>query len=104
MLLIYTVPLGDVNPPVIINCPQPVSYTVLPPGHKSIRITWIEPTATDDSGASPTVSQSHRPGDLFFVGSTKVEYAFTDREGNQARCSFIIVIGKPLMVECLVKM
>ena len=86
--------MGDTNAPDISNCPQPVSYTVLLPGHTSISITWIEPTATDDSGVPPTVTQTHRPGDLFSVGSTEVMYTFTDRDGNEAICSFVIVIGK----------
>ena len=56
-------------------------------------VTWTEPTATDDSGIEPTVTQTHRPGDSFTVGATEVVYTFTDVSGNEARCTFTITIG-----------
>ena len=56
-------------------------------------VTWTEPTASDDSGMTPTVTQSHQPGDSFPVGTTRVTYTFTDMAGNQAMCSFTVTIG-----------
>ena len=52
--------------------------------------TWTEPTATDNTGMTPTVSSSHQPGDSFPVGTTQVTYTFTDQAGNQAQCSFTV--------------
>ena len=57
-------------------------------------VPWTEPTATDNSGMVPTVTQSHQPGDSFNVGTTTVTYTFTDLAGNQAQCSFTIIVGK----------
>ena len=56
-------------------------------------VTWTEPTATDNSGMTPTVTQSHQPGDSFTVGITQVTYTFTDMAGNSAMCTFSVTIG-----------
>ena len=58
-------------------------------------VTWTEPTATDNSGMTATITQTHQPGDSFPVGTTQVTYTFTDQAGNRATCQFE-VIGKDL--------
>ena len=60
-----------------------------------MNVPWTEPIANDNSGMTPTVTQSHQPGDSFPVGTTQVTYTFTDLTGNQAFCSFSVTIGKP---------
>ena len=72
-----------------------VTYLV-PFGTPSRAVTWIEPTASDNSGRTPTRTSSSRPGDTFNVGSTQVTYTFTDQAGNSAMCMFSIIIGKIL--------
>ena len=62
-----------------------------------MNVPWNEPTATDNSGMIPTVTQSHLPGDSFPVGTTQVTYTFTDMAGNQATCSFSLTIGKSVL-------
>ena len=84
----------DTTPPAINGCPEPLNFTV-PPGSLSGKPTWIEPTATDNSGMIPTLTQSHQPGDIFFVGVTLINYTFTDIAGNQALCLFTVTVGKP---------
>ncbi len=79
----------DTDAPIISNCPDSASYPVSP-GTPSTPVTWIEPTAFDNSGQQPAVSKSHEPGQSFFVGTTSVTYTFTDSSGNQAICSFTI--------------
>ncbi len=82
----------DTTPPIITGCPDTIN-TVLPLGMTSTPVTWIEPTATDNSGLTPTVTQSHQPGDSFTMGSSQVTYTFTDTAGNEAVCTFSITIG-----------
>ena len=67
---------------------------MVPPGRTSGTLTWTEPTVTDDSGMTPTVTQTHQPGDSFNVGTTAVTYTFNDIAGNQAQCSFTVTVGK----------
>ena len=83
----------DTTPPVVTNCPDAIFIPVAV-GTASEVVLWIEPTATDNSGATPTVTQSHQPGDSFLVGTTRVAYTFTDMTGNEATCIFFVTIGK----------
>ncbi|XP_072023013.1 hyalin-like isoform X3 [Amphiura filiformis] len=86
-----TMPQVDTRPPVINDCPQPVTFTV-PSNSPSRIVSWTEPSAVDDSGVSMLVTQSHFPGQTFFIGTAQVEYIFSDASGNTATCSFSIVI------------
>ncbi len=76
-------------PPVVTGCPQPLMYTI-PIGTSRQIVTWIEPTATDDSGVAPVSIKSHTPGDSFVVGVTQVTYIFMDQSGNEGFCSFSV--------------
>ena len=95
---VYVVVEVDSIAPVIFGCPQSSTYTVAF-GTTSRIVTWIEPTATDNSGGQPTVIKSHQPGDSFPVGTTQVTYTFRDQGGNEAMCSFP-VMGKCISVFC----
>ena len=80
-------------PPDILNCPTDYSI-LLPPGTSpqvQIIMWWIEPTAMDPSQPI-SITQTHRPLDLFGVGVTTVTYTFTDSVGNVATCSFNVSI------------
>ena len=82
-------------PPVVTDCPDPINI-MIPFGAQSAMTSWTEPTATDNSGMTPAVTQSHQPGDSFPLGTTQVSYTFTDMAGNQATCTFDVVIGNYL--------
>ena len=74
---------------MVNGCPDPIEITISF-GMTSMSVTWIEPTATDNSGITPTITQSHQPGNSLPVGTTHVTYTFTDMAENQAMCSFNI--------------
>ena len=78
--------------PVISGCPNPLPV-IVPVGTTTRVVTWTEPTATDNSGVIPEVTQTHQSGDSFPIGMTEVIYTFTDQDGNSATCSFTITIG-----------
>ena len=81
--------------PVISGCPNSDTYPVSCTS-PSRSVTWIPPTAADDSGGIPAVSSTHQPGSLFSVGTTPVTYTFTDSAGNSAMCSFSVTGNKHL--------
>ncbi len=87
------VPTVDITPPTIIDCPASQTDTV-PVGSSTLTVSWIEPRATDDSGATPTVGKSHEPGQAFPIGTTDIVYTFSDQSGNTALCSFMITLCK----------
>ncbi len=72
-----------------MGCEQSASHSI-PVGMTSLIVFWTEPTAVDNSEMTPTVTQSHQPGDNFPVGITQVTYTFTDVAGNDATCAFTI--------------
>ena len=89
---VYVVVEVDSIAPVIFGCPQSSTYTV-DFGTTFRIVTWIEPTATDNSGGQPTIFKTHQPGESFPVGTTQVTYNFRDQSQNSAVCSFA-VMGK----------
>ncbi|XP_072018428.1 uncharacterized protein [Amphiura filiformis] len=82
----------DQTPPVISGCPSPIAVDA-PAGATSTAVTWTNPTATDNSGAAPSVTASHAPGDLFTSGVTLVSIRFEDATGNSATCSFNVIVN-----------
>ena len=79
----------DNEAPMINNCPNSDTFPTSC-NAPSRSVTWIPPTATDNSGGIPVVSSSHQPGSVFSVGTAQVTYTFTDSSGNQAQCSFTV--------------
>ena len=70
-------------------CVDDVSTTI-PLNQGGTTVTWIEPTATDNSGTVTISSQSHAPGDFFATGVTSVTYVFVDPSGNGVSCIFSV--------------
>jgi hypothetical protein len=84
---------GDTTPPVITGCPGNQAATAAV-GATSAAVSWVEPTATDNSGLAVTRVSNAVPGDVFNLGSTPVVYTFTDNSGNEAQCSFVVVVSQ----------
>ncbi|XP_071785176.1 uncharacterized protein [Asterias amurensis] len=83
----------DMTPPVISNCPSDTTITVAP-GTTSATVNWVEPTATDGDGLTPTVARSHAPNTAFPLGPTVVSYIFRDSTGNEANCNFVVTVSE----------
>ena len=69
---------------------------MLTAGQTERSVTWQEPTATDNDGATPRVTRTHVPGQSFAPGVHTVSYQFTDQSGNTAVCSFDIIVTSKL--------
>lgn len=57
-------------------------------------MSWIEPSAVDDSGEVKLKQSSHKSGDTFHIGSTSVSYVFTDASNNTATCNFVVILAE----------
>ena len=89
--LIFFVREIDEEMPEIIGCPEHV-WNVTEPGEETGIALWTPPTADDNSGMV-TLTCSHRPGDSFPIGITKVNYSAVDAAGNEADvCCFNVTI------------
>ncbi|XP_072168931.1 hyalin-like [Diadema setosum] len=93
------------QPPQLVNCPNDISVT-LPVSSTTISVPWTAPTATDDSGITPTITTTRQPGSLFGVGTTPVTYTATDNLGLSSTCSFNVIVTAsttnqpPQLVNC----
>ena len=86
----------DDTVPRISDCPADESINV-ELGQNNIEYTWPEPHATDNSGNVTLKRRTHVPGTRFPVGSTTVEYTFTDPSANQAVCRFDVNVNTGLV-------
>lgn len=74
-----------------MGCPADIIETV-ELGIESRVVVWMEPTASDESGATLS-DRSHSPGTAFLADqSTLVTYVFVDGFNNMARCEFAVRI------------
>ena len=95
MLIIFST---DAGTPTITNCPQNLSEN-LGTGPRRV-VTWLEPTGRDPSGTTIVPTQTHRPGMMFELGETAVNYTFTASNGQTAVCSFTVtIVGKLINIE-----
>ncbi|XP_071819452.1 uncharacterized protein [Apostichopus japonicus] len=81
----------DTQPPVIANCPAPISV-VIELGSTGGVAFWTEPTATDFSGTVTLIERTNSPGSVFPVGTTVVRYTFSDNGGNEDFCTFPVTV------------
>lgn len=89
----FTVTVNDTEPPEIANCPDDI---VVDNDDRecSTVVTYDMPTATDNCEGDITVDDSGALGSgaSFPVGVTTETYVFTDANGNEASCSFMITV------------
>ena len=78
---------------MITGCPADITQTV-PAAGQTVAVTWTAPTATDNVTPDNQIimTQTHSPGSQFGVGTTQVTYLAIDGAGNQAVCTFNVVI------------
>ncbi|XP_072046397.1 hyalin-like [Amphiura filiformis] len=99
-----TINTDDTVPPAILSCPSDINENI-ELGTHSVRIYWSTPIVTDMSGNVSIVAQTHLPGDRFSARKHVVNYRFTDGNGNEASCSFHVVIQEvdttaPIIKSC----
>lgn len=91
MVLIFFFPLVDNQQPTISGCPANINVNV-ELGTTSATVTWIEPTAVDNSGVVNLITRSHAPNSAFPLGTTPVSYVFSDLSNNIAQCGFDVTV------------
>lgn len=81
----------DTVPPDVFGCPEDIAM-VIELGSEDPLIFWAEPFATDLGEVS--VMQNHEPGNPFPVGTSVVNYVFSDdaTPPNTAQCTFSVTV------------
>lgn len=87
----FTLPAGDVTPPVIDPITNVVVTLPLNSTATSMPVVFPTPSASDDSGAA-TVTTSPSSGAAFPVGTTTVAVTATDSAGNIATGNFTVTV------------
>ncbi len=87
----FNVVVKNENLPIISNCPS----NIVVEGNESgeANVDWVKPTATAVCGEI-TLTSSHEPGDLFYIGTTQVEYKAIADAGNTSYCTFNVVVSQ----------
>ena len=85
----------DTGAPVIMKCP---SFGIVETSDSATTVSWVEPTAVDDSGNVTLLMKTHSSGDTFPVGLTTVIYVFADSSNNIASCTFVVRVSRGLYV------
>jgi alpha-tubulin suppressor-like RCC1 family protein len=84
----------DILPPVIAT---PANITVFSTG--PLTTVTYAPTATDNSGSTPSLTVTPPSGSPFNVGVTTVNVTATDGSGNQSFASFTVTVLEPPHLE-----
>ena len=87
---VFDVVVRDFTAPTL-NCPADQNLDALA-GQCGTIASWAVPVPMDDCGGASIISSSHSSGDFFPVGTTTVTIVAEDDFGNQASCSFDIVV------------
>lgn len=83
----------DNEPPVFINCPENVTFTVgLFSDDCQGGAIWSIPIATDNDEVTVTQTDGPAQGDLLDVGTYNIQYTAEDASGNTATCNFVIEV------------
>ena len=82
---------ADTTPPSL-TCPATV-IAMVELGVASTVVTFGSPVVTDNSGTASLVSVTPASGTFFQVGSTTVTFRYRDPSGNEASCSFLVVVN-----------
>jgi hypothetical protein len=90
----FDVTVIDNTKPVISNIPSNItlnSNTENPLSCTQVA-TWSAPTATDNCGGTINMSSDYTSGQSFPVGTTTVNYTFTDLANNVSTTSFTVTV------------
>ncbi|XP_071792038.1 tenascin-R-like [Asterias amurensis] len=101
----FVVRVDDEEPPKITNCPSDITIPADSGSTSRSSVTWDVPKATDNFLLKSFESSSSL-GSSFPMGYTPVSYKAMDLNGNQAECTFNVVVTddeKPLLEGCPVE-
>jgi len=88
----------DVLPPTFDNtCPVTPLLVYAERGEFSAQVNWNEPVATDNIGATPSLSSNYKPPQRFSQGTHIIVYTAVDQSGNKATCNFTIDV---IVINC----
>ncbi|XP_071943766.1 uncharacterized protein [Antedon mediterranea] len=98
----FVVVVIDKEPPEYIGCLSSPIVELVPMGTANRTVSWTEPTAMDNVGVFNETS-THRPGDVFEIGTVTVTYTVFDVSGLSSTCMFNVTVQdteNPVFFNC----
>ncbi|XP_072033083.1 hyalin-like [Amphiura filiformis] len=86
----FTIIVSDAEMPTITGTPTAI-YSNTDANSATAAVSWIDPTASDNSG-DVTLTSDATSGSNFPIGTNTVTFNATDPSGNQATDSFTIIV------------
>ena len=80
----------DANAPKILNCPSTIQKSTEGETQTAV-FSWNEPFVVNFP-AMANVSSTHKPNEIFPIGSTLVAYTFENGNGNKLFCNFTVLV------------
>ncbi len=97
----FNITVTDETTPTFTSCPSNINISANE--NCEAIAEWVAPTASDNCNSALTITSSHNSGDTFSIGTTEVTYTATDDQGNEATCSFNIIVTdetEPIISDC----
>ncbi|MEQ9165851.1 MAG: HYR domain-containing protein [Fulvivirga sp.] len=98
----FNVTVSDIVAPVFNSCPSNITVATTGDGCEATA-TWTVPTASDNCTSDIVPTSDFEPGDAFPFGTTVVTYTAVDISGNEATCSFNVIVEDqtaPVLTGC----
>lgn len=98
----FNVTVTDVSAPTFDSCPANITVATGADGCQATA-SWTVPTASDNCSLEITPTAAFSPGDTFPLGTTTVTYTAVDVAGNEATCSFDVIVldeTAPVFSDC----
>ncbi|KAJ8038439.1 Low-density lipoprotein receptor-related protein 1 [Holothuria leucospilota] len=83
----------DIFPPTISSCSDDIHVSVSSADATGQVVAWTEPELSDNAGEASWLVRPTSSGTEFPIGSTQITYVAIDQFGNQARCSFSVIVS-----------
>ncbi|MEP2936396.1 MAG: HYR domain-containing protein [Gilvibacter sp.] len=90
--------ITDTSGPALTFCPEDI-VAIVAPGAAGVEVIFAEPTATDCSDITVTLTEGIASGQLFPVGDTVNTFTLTDACGNETTCSFTVTVQEGLELQ-----
>ncbi|XP_022112077.1 tenascin-R-like [Acanthaster planci] len=98
----FIVRVDDEEPPRIVNCPSDITVPADRGSTSRSSVSWDMPLATDNFRVK-YFGSSKPVGSSFAMGYTRVTYTAVDLKGNQAKCTFNVIVTddeSPILEGC----
>lgn len=89
----FRVEVIDRELPKFTYCPSDLPTTTSSASDTSKRVSWDQPSYSDNSGSVKLIYNSHQNPSMFPIGpANKIEYTIEDSSSNRATCEFFVKV------------